>query len=305
MHQLLLAETTYPRLQTKLDSLDDIQYVTIGDSGTLFSDGKELPIDDFKLSMFIMDADLCGKNQLKIVIDMMEKSESFEYVHTAAASLDNPVFRMIANKAKVFCNSDAQSPAIAEFIMASVMNRWHRFDVRIERQREKHWDVFELKQVLGSNWLVIGFGNIGQLVAKHAHGFGASVTGIRRNIQLNEFTDQICTLDALPDLIPQADVIVLSCPLNLETEGLVDSKFLKSMKNDAMLVNIGRGGLVDETALVNALDNDELDFAILDVFQTEPLPEDSPIWRNSKIQVTPHASFLGSKTPERYDEIVH
>ena len=119
----------------------------------------------------------------------------------------------------------------------------------------------------------------------------------------NEFAELVCKLEDVPDFLAAADVVVLSCALNSETEGLVDSDFLKAMKNDAVLVNIGRGALIDDTALLAALDEGEIDYAVLDVFQTEPLPKESGFWSHEKVQVSPHTSYAGSKTAERYDRM--
>ena len=130
MHEVLLAESTYQRLRAELDSIENVRYVTLTGSGELRSDGAELTIGDFQLSSLLMDVDLFQQGQLELVFDMLNSSTALEYVQTAAAGLDNPVFHVIADKAKVFCNSDAQAPAIAEFVVASVLKRWHRFDAR-------------------------------------------------------------------------------------------------------------------------------------------------------------------------------
>ncbi len=303
MYEVLLAETTYQRLRSEFDSLKNVRYVTLNDSGGLRSEGEELSNDEFELRMLLMDVDMFQQGQLELVQAMLDSSSSLEYVHTAAAGLDSPVFRVIADKTKVFCNSDAQAPAIAEFVVASVLNRWHRFDLLAENQNQGNWQVNEFKQLLGSNWLVIGFGNVGQLIARQVHGFGGSITGVRRSAVDNEFAEIVCKLNDVPDFLAAADVVVLSCALNSETEGLVDSDFLKAMKKDAVLVNIGRGALIDDTALLAALDEGEIDYAVLDVFQTEPLPTESRFWSHEKVQVSPHASYAGSETAARYDRM--
>jgi phosphoglycerate dehydrogenase-like enzyme len=157
--------------------------------------------------------------------------------------------------------------------------------------------------MLDSQWLIIGYGNIGRRIARQVKGFEGQVTGIRRRQLADEYADQVGALAEVPDLLPRADVVVLACALNEETRGLADAVFFSQMKLDALLVNIGRGDLVDEAALLAALDKGELDYAILDVFQTEPLPEDSPIWDHGRIQVTPHSSNRGELTGTRFDEL--
>jgi phosphoglycerate dehydrogenase-like enzyme len=301
MHEVLLAESTYLRTKAQFDTLADVTYVTIDDKGDLKRDGLNIGREDFKISMFLMDPDVFQQGTFPLVLEMIQKAPPLKYIHTAIAGLDSPVFQEMINKTEVFCNSDAQAPAIAEFVVASVLNRWHRFDLRADLQRKRAWETQAFKQVLDSNWLIIGYGNIGQFIAQQVSGFGGEVVGVRRSPQASEYARHVGTLDELGERIPDADVIVLSCSLNETTAGMVDDEFLRQMKSDAVLVNIGRGALVSEPALVAALDAGQVDYAILDVFETEPLPDDSIFWSHEKVQVSAHTSFLGSKTSERYD----
>ena len=123
MHQVFLAETTYQRMRDDFDRISGVEYVTMDVHGTLKSGGKELNADDFVMTTLLMDIDFFVLNQMEAVFKMINKAESLEYVHTAAAGLDNPVFRQIAEKAKVFCNSDAQAPAIADKL-EQLRDRW-------------------------------------------------------------------------------------------------------------------------------------------------------------------------------------
>ncbi len=136
MHEVLLAESTYQRLRSEFDSIEDVRYITLDSSGELHSDGEELSRDKYNISSLLVDVDMFQQGQLELVLGMLNDSTSLEFVHTAAAGLDAPVFRVIADKAQVFCNSDAQAPAIAEFVVASVLKRWHRFDKRAEYQSQ-------------------------------------------------------------------------------------------------------------------------------------------------------------------------
>ena len=98
----------------------------------------------------------------------------------------------------------------------------------------------------------------------------------------------------LPSVLPDIDVIVLACPLNDTTRGFADKAFFDAVKPGAVLVNIARGGLIDDAALIEALDSDRLAAATLDVFHTEPLPTDDPLWSHPKVNMTCHTSFSGS-----------
>jgi len=303
MHELLLAESTYQQIKLESKLLPDIRYVTINEGGEIKRDGNNVQESDLSIDMARLDLPLFMTGHVELITRLIEQTDTFRFVQTSVAGLDNPLFQSIVAKTDVFCSSDAQSPSIAEFVVASVLNRWHRFDVRRERQSAHEWRENFFKQILGSNWLIVGFGNIGQTVAKQVKAFGADVTGVKRDLTPHESADQLVSLDHVNQHIPEADVVVLSCPLNDKTRQLVNADFLSHMKPDAVLVNIGRGHLVDEDALLAALDDDKLDYAILDVFQNEPLPDDSVFWDHERVQMTPHSSHRGSRTEERFQAL--
>lgn len=103
-------------------------------------------------------------------------------------------FGMVRNKTRAFCNSDAQAPPIAEFVVASVLNHWHQFSLRAEHQKNHRWQGTSFREMLGSNWLIIGFGNIGQRIARQVKGFGGNVTALRRNVSDPGLADQVDSL---------------------------------------------------------------------------------------------------------------
>lgn len=303
MHELLLAESTYRQMEVESKLLPDIRYVTINEAGEIKRDGEDVEEPDLCIDMARLDMALFMTGQVELITRLIDQVDAFRFVQTSAAGLDNPLFQAIVAKTDVFCNSDAQSASIAEFVVASVLNRWHRFDVRRQRQSAHQWRENFFKQILGSQWLVVGYGNIGQKVAKQVKGFGAEVTGVKRDLTPHQYADHLVSLDDVNQHVPEADVVVLSCPLNDQTSQLVNADFLSRMKSDAVLVNIDRGLLVDEDALVVALDDGKLDYAIMDVFQNEPLPDDSVFWEHDRVQMTPHSSHRGSRTEELFEAL--
>jgi phosphoglycerate dehydrogenase-like enzyme len=129
------------------------------------------------------------------------------------------------------------------------------------------------------------------------------VIGVRRRIQPDEFADSVVALDQVQALLGSCDVVVLCCGLNPQTQGLADARFFAAMKPGSVLVNVGRGGLVDESALLASLAHHRPERAILDVFATEPLPPDSPFWHHPQIRVSAHSSAHGSGLEARGDEL--
>jgi phosphoglycerate dehydrogenase-like enzyme len=150
--------------------------------------------------------------------------------------------------------------------------------------------MLPFREVLGSTWLIIGFGAVGQGVARRAKAFGARIIGVRRDQTADPLADVIAPLEAAPAHLPEADVVVLCAPLNADTRHLADATFFTAMKRGAVLANVGRGALVDETALLAALERGAPGHAVLDVFETEPLPADSPLWAHPKVSVSAHCS---------------
>ena len=196
MHELLLAESTYRQMEVESRLFPDIRYVTINDAGEIKRDGEDVEEADLSIDMARLDISLFMTGQVKLITRLIDQADSFRFVQTSAAGLDSPLFQTIVSKTDVFCNSDAQSASIAEFVVASVLNRWHRFDVRRERQLAHQWRENFFKQILGSQWLIVGYGNIGQMVAKRVTGFGAQVTGVKRDLTPHESADHLISLDA-------------------------------------------------------------------------------------------------------------
>jgi phosphoglycerate dehydrogenase-like enzyme len=137
--------------------------------------------------------------------------------------------------------------------------------------------------------LIVGYGDIGRDIESRLVPFEVDVLRVARTAR-----DGVHALADLPDLLPRCDVVVLVLPGTSETRGLVDTAFLGRMKDDALLVNVGRGTVVDEEALLEALGNGQVSYACLDVFAVEPLPQDSPLWTHPRVMVSPHTSALSA-----------
>jgi phosphoglycerate dehydrogenase-like enzyme len=200
------------------------------------------------------------------------------------------------------CNSSAQAVAISEYVMAHVLNLVHPVDLQRDLQARKEWKTTPFREISRTNWLIVGYGAIGREVAKRVKAFGATTAVVRRSPATSDLVDKAGTMADLEALLPEADVIVLACALNDDTRGFADARFFAAVKEDAILVNVARGALIDDAAMIAALDDGRLAAAVLDVFHQEPLPRDNPLWSHPKVRVTPHTSFAGNGGRARWDQ---
>jgi len=240
-------------------------------------------------------------NRYELFFGTAMRAPGVKWVQTFNAGIEAPIFRDIVRKGIRLTNSKAQAVAMAEYVMGQVAAEWYPIAQYRDAQAQRTWRRVGFRELSQSHWLIIGYGNIGREIAVRAKAFGARVTGVRRSAKADGLADEVTVLGDVQRLLPDADVVVLACALNDETRDLVRPSFLERMKSGSLLVNVGRGGLVDEAALIAALDRGTPAVAVLDVFQTEPLPADSPLWAHKSVRVTAHTSATGSGTIARGD----
>jgi phosphoglycerate dehydrogenase-like enzyme len=191
---------------------------------------------------------------------------------------------------------------ISEHIFAFLLSFARSFPRAMRDQLSSSWSQREQQpafELAGKTMLLLGTGAIGGRTAKLAQAFDMRVVGVRRNPDKGvAHIDEMVALSELIRVLPEADFVVLTLPLTRDTHHLIGEAELRALKPEAILVNIGRGGLVDEGALVRALQEGWIAGAGLDVFETEPLPSESPLWGLENVIITPHTS---GDTPH-YDE---
>lgn len=181
---------------------------------------------------------------------------------------------------------------IAEHMITVLLMLMRRMPEYFELQNEKAWKmVGEIKSIMNSTITVVGFGDIGENFAKRAKSMGATIRGVRRNAdKKSEFADEMYSSDKLLEAIDGADVIALCLPETDKTKHIIAAKEIEKMNNDAIVINVGRGTAIDENALIEALNNNKIGGAALDVFEKEPLSNESPLWDCKNTIITPHIS---------------
>ncbi|MGP0222974.1 MULTISPECIES: D-2-hydroxyacid dehydrogenase [unclassified Paenarthrobacter] len=185
---------------------------------------------------------------------------------------------------------------LAEFSAFGILNGFKRSAEMAQDQANKVWPELRTptKLVNGSRLVIAGLGEIGLETARIARALGMKVSGTKRNVGDIDGIEQVTTNDGLADLVATADAVVNTLPGTPYTEKLFNADIFSAMKPGAVFVNVGRGTVVDEEALLDALNSGQVSYACLDVFAVEPLPQDSPLWSHPKVLVSPHTSALSS-----------
>lgn len=281
----------------------DISVITFDQSGQFQIDGKPTPPSDVAVDYIWLSSHINADGAQKTAFDLALACESVGVLQTFNAGLDNPVYKQLSDRGTRICNSSAQGVAIAEYVMAQVMSVTHPIEEQRALQARREWKITPFREISRTHWLIVGYGPIGQEISKRVKAFGAATTVVRRSPMTSELVDKAGTMADLPALLPEADVIVLACPLTEATRGFAGADFFEALKKDAILVNIARGGLIDDGAMMAALDEGRLATAILDVFHQEPLPETDPLWSHPKVRLTPHTSFAGDGGQARWDQL--
>jgi len=186
-------------------------------------------------------------------------------------------------------------PWMAEYTLGWCLWVTQRIDRFREQQREHRWVEVAPLKLRGGTLCIVGLGDIGRAIARAARGLGMSVIGVTRRGRPVREAERVYRTRAIREALARADFTVLTVPLTPETRGLIGARELAAMKSSAWLVNIGRGSLVNEGALVAALGDKRIGGAVLDVFDEEPLPPAHPLWRLDNVAITPHIS--GPSTP--------
>jgi phosphoglycerate dehydrogenase-like enzyme len=234
---------------------------------------------------------------------LLRRLEGLRWFASPAAGFDAPVFAELARRGTRITNAHVNSLPIAEFVLRAVLDEFQEAGTWRSQEEEAAWRIHDWREVAGTTWLIVGLGSIGGEVAVRARAFGARVIGCRRTPSPGDPADRTITPDRLLEHVGEADVIVLAAPATPATERLVDEAFLAQVRPGSVLVNVARGSLVDEDALLASLDEGRPGSAVLDVFHTEPLAPDHPFWTHPSVRVTPHNAAGGLGRLHRQAEL--
>jgi phosphoglycerate dehydrogenase-like enzyme len=181
---------------------------------------------------------------------------------------------------------------LAEFALLGLLYFWRDVPRLLREQAARRWERFANRDLAGRRALIVGLGGVGQELARSFAALGLEVWGTRRSLQsvAPDGVTRLIDRSELLDVLPKIDALILACPLTAATRHMIGARELTALSPSTILVNVGRGGLIDEPALIEALKQGRLAGAALDVFETEPLPNDNPLWGLSNVLVSPHSA---------------
>ena len=294
---LLISDTVWERRATEILAIapntQPIIYV-----------GDEPVTDDLlpTIDIAFFSSDVWPDRPRGLVISIL-KANQLKWMHTFSAGVDSPFFIDLIKKGVTLTNSSgAAASPIAQTAILYMLALSRDVRAWFEHQDNKEWQRHEFTELDGSRLAVIGMGPIGEEIARLGVALNMQVEAIRRSPTGNEPCPTF-GFDHLSDVLGRADWVALALPLTPDTQNLFDQQQFARMKPGAHFINVGRGELVDETALIQALNSQHLAGAALDVFATEPLPEDSPLWSMRNVLITPHSSGATTQSGLRAEEI--
>jgi phosphoglycerate dehydrogenase-like enzyme len=280
---LVLADPTEPQLR-KLEELPDAVSIAVGNRAEAF----ERAAPD---ATVVFGWSLSGR----LLREVIQMAPRVRWVHTRAAGLDNLLSpELVASPAVVTNGSGVFSQSLGEFALAAMLYFAKEMRQMIRNQTEGRWAPFNVTEISGQTVGIVGYGDIGRAVATRARAMGMRVLGMTRRGPLLYNMDNLVQRIYAPgdrnEMLAECDYVVVAAPLTRDTRGLIGETEIGAMKPNAVVINVGRGPVIDEAALVRALTEKRIRGAALDVFDHEPLPEGHAFYRLENVLLSPHCA---------------
>lgn len=263
------------------DLLETCEFIAVDDDGAFTGDleGAEILV----LPWGIPDA----------TQERLLSIDSLQWIHLVSAGVDHALGERLCAMDVLLTNaSGVFDLPIAETVLTYILMIAKRMPTFLKQQRERTWRKHRLREVAGLTVGIIGAGSIGTEVARLCQALDLRVIGTRRHPERGApHVDELLPTTRMDDLLAQSDFVVVAVPLTEETRGMIDATAFRQMRADAWFINVARGAVVDQGALIAALQAGQIGGAALDVFVEEPLPVDSPLWELDNVILTPHNSW--------------
>ena len=225
---------------------------------------------------------------------ILAQAPHLEWIHTRYAGLDSFLFpELIESPVPLTNGRGAFSQSLGEFVIFGALYFAKDVPRMLRAKAEKRWEVFDVDEISTQTMGIVGHGDIGRAIAKRAKALGMRVLALRRDTAHragDENVDRVYANAELHAMLPECDYVVASAPLTANTRHLLSAAEFELMKRDAIVMNVGRGPVIDEAALVRALQEKKIRGAALDVFEVEPLPAESPLWAMENVFISAHTA---------------
>ena len=279
---LVLADPAEPQLKM-LDPLRAMTNIVVGQSPELFEQAAP-----------VADAMLVWSASRSLVQQVFAMAPKLRWVHTRAAGLDTLLFPALVDSPVPLTNSSGvYSRSLGEFVAAAMLFFAKDFRRMLRNQAAGRWEQFDVEELHGRTMGIVGYGDIGRAAAAQAKGLGMQVIALRRQpdkSRADSLVDEVMGQSDILELMRRSDYVVVAAPLTPDTRGLVGAAAIGAMKPSGVLINVGRGPVVDEAGLLAALRSKSIRGAALDVFDQEPLPQDHPFYAMDNLLLSPHCA---------------
>ena len=268
---------------------------------------QRLPADVIaKIEVAYLTRDIRFSNLYESYGDTAKAATNLRWANFVSTGIDQHPFLPALHERKVRLTTSAGSNGepVGHTAVCGLLMLARNFPRWLTAQRERRWDPARMphfpRDLPGQTALIVGLGSIGSEIARLARALGLKVIGVRRSPQRpGDPVDELHPPQKLAELLPRADWLIIASPLTAETRGMINADLLARLPQGARIINIGRGEIIDETAMIEALRSGHLGGAYLDVFEKEPLPTESPLWDLPNVLISPHNSAAASGNDER------
>lgn len=256
------------------------------------------------LSIDVSDIDAVVCNSLFLYNDIKE-FKNLMAIQLTSAGLDRVPLDYINEKGiQLFNARGVYSIPMAEWAILKILEIYKKSRAFYKNQEQHKWEKQrDLLELTDKTAAIIGYGSVGTEIAKRLKAFGVNIISVSKQIREDKYIDEPILINDLDVALKKSDVIILTLPLTAETKYLINEEKIKIMEDNAVLINVSRGGIIDENALIESLNKNMFLGVALDVFEEEPLNE-SPLWGYENVIITPHNSFVSDKVNERLFELM-
>jgi phosphoglycerate dehydrogenase-like enzyme len=308
---VVIAKTAYEPWKAQFDTANlPVRFAFVESPEVAILDGKEVAPADLPANAVWLTLEALRGPLRRTFKHILETAPDLQWVQALGAGTDIPLLQDVMARGVRLTTAHVTAISIAEFVMRTVLERFHRSEERRLSRIAKEYPRDDFREIYRTNWLIYGMGSIGGCISERARAFGAHTIGVRRNPRGGEPVDEMIAPSQVLANLGRADVVVFSAPSTPETQNVANAEFFAAMKPGSVFVNVARAAIVDEDALVAALDSGHLDYAILDVHTVEEAwlyrkerMDESVLWTHPKILLSPHGAGHGDGRHVRITEL--